>query len=185
MNIKTVDGYDTFYPQTIGGNVLLRDYKKSEVPADVTDGDTANEAIAKIEYRASNAVTKDQITQAGGTSDQLIMSQKAVTNAMSAGGLGDMVRFEYDKNNDGIVNAADNAAEAQHAQAAEIASRSDDSDKLAGEAPSFYLNQNDYDDIKANNSNLTGVVLLDTSSYGTSLPSNPKIGQFFCLLDPK
>lgn len=185
LNVKTPDGYDTFYPQTTGSNVLLRGYKKSDVPQEVSADDSAMSAIEKIEYRVGEAITKDHISDKTGDSEELIMSQKAVTEAMVAGGLGDMLKSIYDSNSDGVVNSADKAAEAQHAAASDESTHAISADKLANKEASHYLTQEDYDVIRKNNSNLQDIIFIGPANYGTVEPSDAPKGRLFFLIEKK
>lgn len=100
-------GYDVFYPETVGSIVQMTDYVKPASTSAVAIEDTANSAIGKIEKALDNKINTSDITTTLGTSTVKVPSEKAVTDAMAAVGLGDMLKSVYDTTNNGIVDNAE------------------------------------------------------------------------------
>ena len=100
-------GYDVFYPETVGSIVQMTDYVKPASTSAVVVDDTANSAIGKLEKALDSKINTSDITTTLGSSTVKVPSEKAVSDAMTAVGLGDMLKSIYDTTNNGIVDNAE------------------------------------------------------------------------------
>lgn len=88
MNVKTAEGYDVLHPETEAGQILMTEYAKPAWGGAVSELDTASTAIGKLEKGVEDSIPKSDIVQLRGRSETKVMSQRAVTDAIDAGGGG-------------------------------------------------------------------------------------------------